>query len=177
MIYEPAEDSFLLQKAVRKYSRNKRVLDMGSGSGIQAKTALAAGAFEVTAVDIDPDAISLLKKQNLKAIKSNLFQNVTGKFDIIVFNPPYLPEDKREDAESSRITTGGKEGDEIIIKFLKQSPKHLSPGGSILILLSSLTPQTKINALLKKQRLSKRIIDKTSVFMETLEVWKLNRVQ
>ena len=119
-IYLQREDSFLLQKAVKKSAKSKRVLDMGAGSGIQAQTALKAGAKNVLAIDIDPEVIAHLKKQNLKAIKSNLFQNVNGKFDLIVFNPPYLPEDRREDKESARVTSGGKKGDEILMRFLKQ---------------------------------------------------------
>lgn len=175
MIYTPAEDSFLLEKAVKKYAKGKRVLDMGSGSGVQAQAALASGACEVTAVDIDGEVVAHLKKQHLKTIKSNLFTNVKGTFDLIIFNPPYLPQDAREDAKSARITSGGKKGDELLLRFFRQAQRHLAPKGSLLIVLSSLTPQKKLLSLIKKQHLSKKVIDKTSVFMETLEVWHLSR--
>ena len=53
MIYEPAEDSYLLQKLVRQYAIG-RVLDMGTGSGIQALTAIESpNSREVIAVDIN----------------------------------------------------------------------------------------------------------------------------
>ena len=62
MIYEPEEDSFLLEKEIRKLSNGKKILDMGSGSGIQARAAIEAGAKEVLAVDIDEEAIRELRK-------------------------------------------------------------------------------------------------------------------
>jgi release factor glutamine methyltransferase len=175
MIYQPAEDSFLLEKSVKKYAKSKRVLDMGSGSGIQAQAALAVGASEVTAVDIDGEVIAHIKKQHIRTIKSDLFTNVKGTFDLIIFNPPYLPEDVREDKKSARITSGGKKGDEVLLRFFRQVLKHLASKGSILIVLSSLTPRKKLLDLIKKQDLSRKVIDKTSVFMETLEVWHLSR--
>jgi methylase of polypeptide subunit release factors len=48
----------------------------------------------------------------------------------------------REDKESALATTGGKQGDELILKFLKQAQKHLTKKGIILLVLSSLTPQS-----------------------------------
>ena len=58
MMYEPAEDSYLLGRVVKKHARG-RVLDMGTGSGYQAKIAAAKRNVErVLAVDLNPDAIS-----------------------------------------------------------------------------------------------------------------------
>ena len=173
MIYEPAEDSHLLAEAVKKYSKGKKVLDVGSGSGIQAETAINSKASSVLCTDISPEVISHLKSKNFKAIKSNLFSKVKGKFDLIVFNPPYLPLDKIEDKESKIITTGGKRGDEIILRFIKQVPKHLNKGGIILLLLSSLTPKDKILPLLKANNLHHKIISKKNLFMEKLEVLEI----
>ena len=61
MIYEPAEDSFLIQKYVKQYAHG-RVLDMGTGSGILAMTALDK-TKDVLAVDIYEPAIDELKKK------------------------------------------------------------------------------------------------------------------
>ena len=173
MIYEPREDSFLLEKEVKKAAKRKIVLDMGSGSGIQAKAAISAKAKSVLASDINKEAVESLKKQGIDAIQSNLFSNIKGKFDVIVFNPPYLPKDRREDSDSSLATTGGKRGDEIILRFLKSSKDHLNENGIILIIMSSLTPEKKILALLKKQKLNREVISSQKLFFETLEVWKL----
>ena len=171
MIYEPREDSFLLEIEVKKYSKGKKVLDVGSGSGILAKAALYSGAKGVLCVDINNECVKYLKKEGFKAIQSDLFSNVRGKFDLIVFNPPYLPEDEREDSESSRITSGGKKGNEIIIRFLKESLNHLEENGIILIVVSNLTG--KIN--FKKFGFKMRIIASKKIFMEKLEVWELRK--
>ncbi len=178
MIYTPREDSFLLTKHLSRCVKNRSFLDMGSGSGIQSDTALKFKAKSITASDINEESIKLLKNkfkssQKIKIIKSNLFSKIKGKFDVIAFNPPYLPEDKREDAASARATTGGKHGDEVILQFLKQAPKHLNKTGTILLIVSSLTPQNKINNLLKKLKLKKTIIDQCTFFMEILELWRL----
>ena len=151
MIYQPAEDSFLLEKQVKKYSKGKSVLDIGTGSGIQSKSALMAGAKKVLATDINEEVINKLKKREIIVKKSDLFSNISGKFDLIIFNPPYLPEDKREDSESQLATTGGKNGDEIILRFLEQSTMYLKTDGIILLLVSSLTPRNKINKLLSNR--------------------------
>ena len=173
MIYSPREDSYLLEKEVRKYAKNKRILDIGSGSGIQALAALKSGAKSVLCADIDFDAVGLLKKKGLDAVQSDLFSNVKGKFDLIIFNPPYLPFDKREDSQSELHTSGGKRGDEIIVRFLENVRKYLIKEGIILIVVSSLTPQNRILNILKKSRLSREIIAEEKFFMERLEIWKV----
>jgi len=155
MIYEPKEDSFLLEKAVRKYAKGKSFLDMGSGSGIAAEAAKETGAKSILASDINQEAVDFLKNKGILAVKSDLFDKIKGKFDIIAFNPPYLPKDKREDKESSLATTGGKKGDEIILKFLKDALKHLENNGVILLILSSLTPKGRINRLINKKQLKR----------------------
>lgn len=171
MIYEPAEDSFLLQKYVKKHAHGK-VLDMGTGSGIQALTALEK-TKDVLAVDIHPSAVKLLKKKGINAKISDLFSNVKGKFDLIIFNPPYLPADKREDADSARSTTGGKKGYELIEKFLKQAKKFLKKDGKILIVFSSLTGN--VLGLFKKYGYEFKKLEEKKVFMETLYVYTLQK--
>jgi release factor glutamine methyltransferase len=174
MIYQPGEDSYLLQKEVKKRTKNKSFLDMGSGSGIQAETAIKAEAKSVLASDVNPEVINHLKKLQIPATQSDLFNNIEGKFDVVAFNPPYLPEDKNEDTESCITTTGGEKGDEITLKFLKQAPKHLNKDGVILLVLSNLTPNHRIETLIKKLKLKKRILSKKKLFMETLECWGIN---
>jgi release factor glutamine methyltransferase len=171
MIYQPAEDSHLLAEQVALFSPNKSILDMGSGTGIQALAALKAGAKTVVATDINPEAEKEIAQHNIKFTLSDLFDNISGSFDLIIFNPPYLPEDPREPQDSKTETTGGKKGDEIILKFLKQAPKHLNPNGKILLLLSSLTPQDKIDKL----PYTKKLLSTKKLFMEQLEVWLLQK--
>ncbi|MDO8459717.1 MAG: DUF2431 domain-containing protein [Nanoarchaeota archaeon] len=177
MIYEPADDSYLMEKVVRKYSKGKKVLDMGSGSGIQAQSALEAGAKEVIAVDINKESVVHVKSLGIKSIQSSLFSKVKGEFDLIIFNPPYLPFDVLEDNESALATTGGKKGDEIILKFLKACNEHLEKKGVILLVVSSLTPLDKIKKLLKKQAMEYKIVESKKIFMEELEVLEIQRAK
>lgn len=173
LIYEPAEDSFLVCDAVSqlKNLEKKKILEVGSGSGVITEAIISKKAKEknLTLVDINSEAINLLKKKFPKSniIKSDLFQKVDGKFDLIVFNPPYLPEDKSEDSGSKLATTGGKHGSEIINEFLKQSKSYLSKNGKILILTSSLTKKIKWQNFKKKKIASKKL------FFEELYVWEL----
>lgn len=175
IIYEPAEDSHLIYKEVKRLSRDKKVLDIGTGSGILAIGAKRGGALSVLAVDINPDAVSFVKNKGIDAIESDLFSNVKGKFDMIIFNPPYLPEDSRESNDSKIITTGGKEGNEIVLRFLRDADKHLEKFGEILILVSNLTGLGKIEKLIKQKGYKKEVLSSQKLFYEELFVWKLNK--
>jgi len=167
-IYEPAEDSFLLNKWVKKYAHGK-ILDMGTGSGLQAMTSLENEDNEVLAVDINPEAVNHAKKKGVNAIQSNLFENIKDKFDLIIFNPPYLPEDKREPEDSKLATTGGKKGDEILKEFLKQAKPFLNTKGKILIVMSNLTGDPK--NIFKDYNF--KLLESEEIFMETLSVYIL----
>ncbi|MBN1683475.1 methyltransferase [Candidatus Bathyarchaeota archaeon] len=143
-IYFPAEDSFLLQKYVEKFVYGK-VLDMGTGSGIQAVTAAKKNVVQkVVAVDINLEAIEVTKKfaiennvsDKITVFKSNLFEKICGKFDWILFNPPYLPSEK---SINDSTWDGGETGKELISSFLNQAKKYLNENGQILIIYSSLT--------------------------------------
>lgn len=173
LIYEPAEDSYLLESLISKYAKGKSVIDIGTGSGILAKKALSSGAKSVIAIDINSESIKQLKKEKIKAIKSDLFSKVKGKFDLIICNPPYLPEDKQEDKESQIITSGGKKGDEFILKFLNQAVNHLNKNGIILLLVSSLTPVKRILKLLNRLNFKHKLIASKKIFFETLYVWEI----
>lgn len=178
-MYEPREDSYLLADAVKTYvnsldNKDIKVLDMGSGSGIQAKSCIEAGVKKsnIICVDVDPKVISQLKKQGLIAKRSDLFTTIKGKFDLIIFNPPYLPEDKYTD-----ITTGaGKRGYELIIKFLEQVKSHLSKDGTTLLLISSLS---KLSVVLKYARkyYKTRKVGEKKIFFEKLIVLEIKAVQ
>ena len=173
MIYEPEEDSELLIKYVAKYTHGK-VLDLGTGSGIQAETALKY-TKDVLAVDVDKDVVEFLKKKGINSKVSDLFSNVKGKFDLIIFNPPYLPNDELEDKESKKITTGGEYGFEILERFFSQVNKYLNKNGKILIVFSSLTNKNKVNKIIKQNKLKFRLLEDKKIFFETLYFYLIER--
>ncbi len=171
MIYEPAEDSFLLKYAVEDFvSDNTKVLDVGCGSGILAQEAKDCGG-NVYAVDINPDAVKFCKKLGIRAIVSDLFSNIPkdDKFDVIIFNPPYLPNDELEDDESAVITSGGEKGNEVLERFIVDSGNFLNSNGKLLFLASSLTPD--VEKILIDNDFSFRIVSKKNLFFEELRVY------
>ena len=170
MIYEPREDSYLLEKYVKKLAVG-RTLDMGTGSGIQALAAKKADS--VLASDINEEAVAFVKNKGINAVVSDLFNNIEGTFDTIIFNPPYLPEDEHEDKESSLCTTGGKEGSEILERFLNEARDHLAKKGQILLAFSSLTKGAF--ELFKRCQYRCRILEERKCFFEMICVCQLHR--
>lgn len=173
MIYDPREDSYLIQKHVKSYAWGN-VLDMGTGSGILALEAQKY-AQKVLAVDIDPACVERVRERGIPAQVSDLFSSIEPQqFDLIIFNPPYLPEEPKEPADSARATTGGKKGYELIERFLKQAKKYLAPTGKILLVFSSLSGN--IEARAKKARYKIIILDMASFDFERVYVACLENI-
>jgi len=175
MAYEPREDSFILQEQVRKFAKGS-VLDVGTGSGIQAETAAKKKSVrKVLAVDIDKEAIELcratIKHRKIKFIVGDLFSNIKNKekFDTIIFNPPYLPEEpKLKDLVEEKALAGGKKGYELLAKFLSQAPAFLKPDGIILIVFSSLTNKNKVDGLVEANLFDSKQLATEHIFFEDL---------
>ena len=180
VIYEPAEDSFLLREFVLKYA-NGKVLDMGTGSGIQAEAALTK-TDNVIAADINKEAVDFCIKQGIKALQSDLFEKITERFDLIIFNPPYLPLErdyfgvKLSEEDFNYVNdvslVGGKKGWETIDRFLKQAKYFLTENGRILISLSSLSGDA-VSMFKKYGYVSEKLAEKR-IFFEVLYVYLLN---
>ena len=166
MIYEPADDSFLLQKYVKKYAFGK-VLDLGCGGGIQSLSALE-NTEDVLAADVSKEAVDYCNKKGINAICSDLFSNINEKFDFIIFNPPYLPRDET-DKELSLALSGGEKGNEIIERFLKDAKNYLRKNGRILIVFSSLTPD--VLKLFKKYDYNYKKLEQLKYFFEGIYVY------
>ena len=175
-IYEPAEDSYLMSEALKRelpklLNKNPELkfLEVGCGSGINLETAKSLGVKNIFGTDININAVKHCKTLGFNCVKSDLFGNVNGKFDVIVFNPPYLPLDEEEPKDSRTATTGGKKGTELIIKFLKQAKEHLNKNGKILLITSSLSKDIDFIAF----GYNAEVINEKKLFFEKLTVWKL----
>ena len=175
-IYEPQEDSTMLEKWVRQYAFGE-VLDIGTGSGIQALAAAQnKNVKSVIATDIQKGVIEYCKKNiksnKIKFLQSDLFQKIIGKFDSIIFNPPYLPQElKLKDL----TIEGGKKGYEIIQKFIDEVNKFLAKDGIILMVFSSLTKKEKIEEYIKNNLLDFQELEKTNIFFEGIYVYLLKK--
>ena len=175
-MYKISEDSIFFSEFLYFYLKKKKnkekikFLDIGTGTGILAETALKSGINleNIHCSDINKKAVSFVIKKGFNCIKSDLFFNISQKYDIITFNAPYLPEDLQEPEDSRLETTGGKLGDEISLKFLKQAKEHLNNNGKILLLVSSLTPLNKIN------KFKPKITARKKLWMEELMILEFN---
>lgn len=177
-IYQPAEDSYLMSRILKEKipkllnkNPNLNFLEIGAGSGIHLETAFNLGVKKenIFSCDIDKTAVSHCNLLGFHCVHSDLFKNIKGKYNIIIFNPPYLPSDKREPKDSQLATTGGKHGDEIIIKFLKQAKNYLFEDGVIFLITSSLSRQINFDDL----GYNYKNIECEVLFFEKLCIWEL----
>ncbi len=177
-IYQPAEDSYLLTEVLKqevpellKKNPNLKFLEIGAGSGIHLETAYKVGIKKenIFSCDINQSAVDHCSLLGFNCVHSDLFSEVNGKFDVIIFNPPYLPETEDEPKDSQLATTGGKKGSEVINKFLKQAKEHLEEEGSIYLVASSLTKGIDFLDYQKKE------VGCEKLFFESLCIWELKR--
>ena len=178
-VYYPREDSLLLAKIIEKEGlKNKKTLDMGSGSGFLAILMAQQGA-DATASDINEDAVKAVKmniKNNnikLKVISSDLFKNIEEKFDIIVFNPPYLPE---KTLHRNKQFYGGRTGREVIDKFIKNSSNHLKKEGRIFIVFSSITGEKEVIEIFHSYGFTSKTVARQKVPWEELIVMEAKKL-
>lgn len=176
-VYTPAEDTFLLLAAAQEEVRqDDRVLEIGTGSGYIARQ-LAASAGSITATDINPHATALLQGQGIDVLRADLFEGIRGPFDLILFNPPYLPtraEERMNDWLEYALDGGGS-GRDVIARFLAGAGRVLAPGGRILLLISSLTGIDAVTGLAFSHGFSATVIREQVVEDERLYVIRLIR--
>lgn len=141
-VYEPCEDSFLLAQAALSIIQNSpKMLEVGCGSGIISAVIKNNTQAMITGIDINPHAAKCTKENGVDAIRGDLLSCIRGKFDIIIFNPPYLPTNDEERTSDwiNVALDGGNDGRQIINRFLADARNHLAENGRILILVSSFT--------------------------------------
>lgn len=174
-VYEPAEDSYLLLDAI-EITPGQKVLEMGCGSGLLSLHCSKYGA-ETTAVDIDPLAVESTRnnavRNNLQIdIKqSDLFEQLKEKYNLIIFNPPYLPDDEFQDIKWS----GGRSGIETTLRFLRDCGDYLKPGGRIMIVQSSLADRTRFEEEVGNLGYDMITIREKRMFFESIFVHELKR--
>jgi release factor glutamine methyltransferase len=129
-VYKPLENE---QSCVEYCREGDRVLDLGCGSGVCA--VFAAGvAREVLAVDISPAAVSNtqencrnLGRDNVTVMRSDMFTNVDGKFNLILANPPYIAADFEDNEEQFATST------KYLPVLFAQVNQYLEKDGRLLV--------------------------------------------
>jgi release factor glutamine methyltransferase len=147
-VYEPAEDSFLFAENLT-VEKDESVLDMGTGCGILGIIA-AEKAERVVGVDVNPYAVRCAKENaklngvsdKISFVQGNLFTpiKIEEKFDLILFNSPYLPSRTFESNSWLDYSwNGGATGRHVIDHFIFEAPRYLKMNGRILLLQSNLS--------------------------------------
>ena len=175
-VYKPAEDTFLLLDNL-KVRPGETVLEVGCGNGIVSLTA-AQHTNRVVATDINPSAVEAVKRNaklnrlegKVEARVGLLFKPVAGeRFDLIIFNPPYLPQEPKEKIGRLELAwSGGPTGREVSNMFIENVRTVLKEGGRVLLIQSSVSAGEKTIEHLKRKGFSVRVLDKRKLDFETL---------
>lgn len=139
------ETELLVEQTLALVSSKARVLDLGTGSGAIALAIKGEHPGEVVACDIDEKALEVCRTNkhrldlDIDIFQSNWYERVSGRFDAIVANPPYVahadPHLLRGDLrfEPSTALEGGVEGTEQLQIVISQAPTYLNKQGWLLV--------------------------------------------
>ncbi len=175
-VYQPEADTYLLLRAAQEEVRaGDRVLEIGTGSGTIASSLEKARCIVVT--DINPHAAECAKRKGLAVVRADLFRGIRGVFDLILFNPPYLPTqpEERIDDWLEYALDGGSDGREVIGRFIAEAGERLAPQGRILLLISSLTGLDPVTELISQRGFCSEIIIEDVVEDEVLYILRICR--
>jgi len=128
--------------------RTRHVLDLCTGNGSLAViAAMAYPEIEIDAADISAEALALARinvarhklEARIRLIESDLFSGLPGRYDLILCNPPYVPEASMRAlpaeyrAEPALALAGGEDGMDLIRRIVAEAPGHLSDDGVLLL--------------------------------------------
>ncbi|MGE0015233.1 MAG: HemK2/MTQ2 family protein methyltransferase [Candidatus Methanomethylophilaceae archaeon] len=173
-VYPPSEDSLFLIRCLN-VAAGEKVLEIGCGSGIVSIHCAMAGA-EVTAGDINPHAVELTRRNaerngvKIDVIETDVYDSVSGRFDTIVFNLPYLPVD--DDCELSEAWSGGEGGLGPLPELLRGAEDYGKEGWRMVVVVSSLMDREMLESLLSTY--SVKILGELPLFFERLQVLQIS---
>lgn len=179
-VYEPAEDSYLFADNIR-VNEGDNVIDVGTGCGILGIVA-AEKAAQVLAIDINPHAVRCARRnavlnhvdKKMCCIRGDLFNAIKtrAKFDLILFNAPYLISDDAEKPSwLESAWSGGPHGRCVIDRFVRDAPNYLKPDGRLLLLQSTLSNISDTLEKLKRKNMKTTVAaEKTLPFFEIIKL-------
>jgi release factor glutamine methyltransferase len=177
-VYRPAEDTFLLAEAVaRELRAGERFLEVGCGAGMVSLVAARAGAA-VWATDLNPRAVELALRNakrngiHLEASTRDLLDGLSGPFDVVAFNPPYLPtaEDEVLPGPINLAFDGGRDGNATVLRFAQQIGRLAQRPRLILVVHSSLANHGPLGIALAKLGYAESVLAEQSLDFERISV-------
>lgn len=143
------ETEILARKAIDVINKNnlKSALDIGTGTGILACTIAKYTLSKSTALDVSDNALKIAEEniknldlsEKVKTLKSNLFEKVSEKYDLIVSNPPYIPLGEKATIQKEvtfdpdlALYTKDEKGLEFYEKISKNAKNYLNKNGYLL---------------------------------------------
>ena len=172
-VYPPSEDSVMLIESL-EISSDEKILEIGCGSGVVSIHCARHGA-DVVCGDINPAAVELTRanaEKNgavLEVTETDLFSGIDGRFDTIVFNLPYLP--VQDDGVLAKAWSGGDDGMGPLPRLIEEAPDRLEHGGRVVVVVSSLMDQPKLDALLA--HCETKVLAELPLFFERLRVLEI----
>jgi release factor glutamine methyltransferase len=176
LVYIPSDDTFLLAESL-EIKEGQSVLEIGTGSGLVSMYASLL-TDDVTATDINYNALELAEKNfklnNINTIKlefGDLFEPVKDrKFDVILFNTPYLPTDSDDiiNDDLNYAFDGGLDGRKVIDRFINQVSNHLNDKGIVQIIQSSLSDNDRTLDMFDRNGFVAEIAESEKFFFEEI---------
>ena len=141
-----SDTEILVEEALRRIKNGDRVLELCTGSGCIAVSISKEKNITVTASDISAEALETAKR-NAEAngadcvfVKSDMFENISGVYDIIIANPPYIKtgdiktlQKEVRDHDPLIALDGGADGLDFYRVIAKQSGRFLADGGAVCL--------------------------------------------
>ncbi len=184
-VYAPAEDTFLLADNLDA-RQGERVLEIGTGCGLLAILAAKAGAW-VVATDINQAALECARvnahahgvANRIDLRFGDLFETVSKeRFDLVIFNPPYLPIEPKEafGTPLDLAWEAGPDGRLVINRFLNKVAEYLTPNGRVLFVQSSLANIEKTIRALDANGLRVEVVARRKLSFEELFILRARAI-
>ncbi|MGA2934133.1 MAG: HemK2/MTQ2 family protein methyltransferase [Methanomicrobiales archaeon] len=176
-VYPVREDTLLLlEAALDELKPSDRVLDLGTGSGYIARHLVGKAAI-IIATDVNPHACRMASSDGVGVARADLTAGLRGHFDLILFNPPYLPTKpgERIDDWLEEALDGGEGGRDVIRRLLSDLPRILAPGGRLLLVISEITGVEEVLGLLRDAGFFAGVVRRNRVEGEDLLVVRAKR--
>ena len=190
LVYIPSDDTFLLAENL-EIKEGQSVLEIGTGSGLVSMYASLL-SDDVTATDINYNALELAEKNfklnNINTIRlefGDLFEPVKDKkFDVILFNTPYLPTDPDDiiNDDLNYAFDGGLDGRKVIDRFINEVSNHLNDKGIVQIIQSSLSDNDRTlhmfdrNGFIAEIAASEKFFFEEIVLINAYKIWLIKWV-